>query len=741
MAGSGTQADPYTGTITDIRSIFKGGTIYIVQGTTVNAPPIYDYSGEGYFLYATSVSGLGGGVSVTSDGGVVGTFSSLDGYIIFGKEEKPYGSYSANVTCIASIVLEYVHNLSIYQSIYSSNNLEHVYVNTDSQTRHSVLSVSGSVPGMSISNPASTNDGYYILTGTPTTPGTYTITFTGNENLDTYHTRNFQSTWYITVIRTYSHTINYTASGSSGTGSGSMSPTVVYDTNTGNTNLIFASNGFTAPTGHHFAGWRINDTGTVYQQGNTYSVGANGSVTAYAYWVINTYTVSLTPSPSDKGSVTGAGSYTHGSSVTITAAPASHYHFVNWSDGNTSASRTFTVTSNVALTAYFAIDAFPIIWKNWDGSTLETDANAPYGSTPSYDGSTPTKAATAQYSYTFTGWSPTPVTVTQGAEYTAQFSSAIRSYPVTLQVTGDGSVTGAGTYAYGTSVTIAAIAAEHSHFVRWSDNDTNSSRTFTITGPISLTAVFALDTCIISAVTDGDGTVSGAGTYEYGDEVRLVASPGKSAKFAGWSDGYPLRVRTFTAVEDVELTAYFRDIHGELILSYNNGGKEYTLECTTITSVSDNIKASVLQTPIPTYSADNAFAFDSGASENIQFTIVRKNPENPIDPPDFPDNIPDMYELDWGLYDTTRWGNRIWKLALISMVDRWQMKTDGISVLYLPYVLSENEEGTVQGVYHAPIDENGYIKTLSITYDISSFEVLKVTLNIAIGSMNKGAVK
>lgn len=65
---------------------------------------------------------------------------------------------------------------------------------------------------------------------------------------------------------------------------------------------------------------------------------------------VPSYTVSYKVSGS--GSLTGGSS--SGKSFTVTAVPGNNYHFVRWSDGSTSATRTDTnFTQNVTFTAYF----------------------------------------------------------------------------------------------------------------------------------------------------------------------------------------------------------------------------------------------------------------------------------------------------------------------------------------------------------------------------------------------------
>lgn len=82
-----------------------------------------------------------------------------------------------------------------------------------------------------------------------------------------------------------------------------------------------------------------------------------------------------------------------------------------------------------------------------DGSLLQCDDVA-YGETPVYTGGTPTKTATAQYTYAFAGWTPEIDRVSDDATYTATYTNTLRKYTVAF-VNDDGTVLQESELAYG----------------------------------------------------------------------------------------------------------------------------------------------------------------------------------------------------------------------------------------------------------------------------------------------------
>lgn len=99
------------------------------------------------------------------------------------------------------------------------------------------------------------------------------------------------------------------------------------------------------------------------------------------------------------------------------------YEFNGWNPSITA------VTSNTTYIAKFkTIPKYTITWKNWDESTLAV-FRIKSGEMPVYSGSTPTKPETDQYTYTFTGWTPSVVAASGNATYEATFHAVAKPEP------------------------------------------------------------------------------------------------------------------------------------------------------------------------------------------------------------------------------------------------------------------------------------------------------------------------
>ncbi len=86
---------------------------------------------------------------------------------------------------------------------------------------------------------------------------------------------------------------------------------------------------------------------------------------------------------------------------------------------------TINSSGHLQITHKELIPFYEIKWIMDNGNLIET-VSVKEGTLPTYED--PTKAATAEYTYTFTGWSPDVKIATEDAVYTATFSKTKRSY-------------------------------------------------------------------------------------------------------------------------------------------------------------------------------------------------------------------------------------------------------------------------------------------------------------------------
>lgn len=230
-----------------------------------------------------------------------------------------------------------------------------------------------------------------------------------------------------------------------------------------------------------------------------------------------------------------------------------------------------TVTGDAAYTATYAesINKYTVIWENWDGTVLQTDEDVEYGTTPRYTGATPTRAATAQYTYTFSGWTPEVSSVTGEITYTATYTETVNKYKITWK-NEDGSVIKTEQVAYGQrpvysgKTPFKAATEQYSYvFTGW------TPEIEAVTGNASYTAVFTEELnkyTVIWKNSDEDGTILETDTdVEYGAKPHYDGeTPEKEEDaqytytFSGW-DPEISAVKgdiTYTAVYETTTKTY-----------------------------------------------------------------------------------------------------------------------------------------------------------------------------------------
>ena len=330
----------------------------------------------------------------------------------------------------------------------------------------------------------------------------------------------------------------------------------------------------TANTGYSFTNW--TEDGSVVSTNANYTFTVSANRTMVANFEINTYTISANANPAAGGTVNGAGDYTHGQTVTLTATANTGYNFVNWTENgtavSTNATYSFTATDNRTLVANFEAISYTISASAnpLEGGTITGAGDYTYGQNVTLN-------AVANTGYTFVNWTENGTIVSTNAEYTftansnrnlvANFQINTYNITVTANPTEYGTVSGAGNYTHGQTVTLIATANTDYSFVNWTENgnivSTDAEYSFTATASRTLVANFATITYTITASASpvAGGTVTGSGSYASGQEVNLSAVANTGYNFTNWTENGSV-VSTnadysFTAEADRTLVANF----------------------------------------------------------------------------------------------------------------------------------------------------------------------------------------
>ena len=480
---------PASGSVNVPVSSITSGQVRIVVTKPQRQPYIQDISvgGGGVTTYTIAVSAnpsnggtvTGGGtynqgasctVTATANSGYTFTNWTEGGNVV-----STNASYTFNVTGNRTLVANFTTQAPTTYTISVSANP------TDGGT---VTGGGTFQEGQSCTVTATANTGYTFTNWTESgnvvsTDASYTFTVTGDGTL----VANFQA---------QSYTVTVAANPSAG---GEVTGGGTYDY--GESCVVSA----TPAEGYTFVRWTEN--GTHVSSNATFGFTVTGNRNLVANFQIRSYTINVSANPSNGGTVTGGGTYNHGSSCTITASAHTGYTFQGWT-------------------------------KN--GTQVSTNP-----------------------SYTFT--------VTEAASYVAQFAAQSYTVNATANPTAGGTVTGGGTYDYGQSCTLSASANTGYDFINWTENgnivSSDANYSFTVTGNRTLVAHFAVQTFEVKVSIDPieAATVTGEGTYSYGTEVTLTLQSNEDYQFVNWTENDEViseeMTYSFTITCDRNLVAHF----------------------------------------------------------------------------------------------------------------------------------------------------------------------------------------
>ncbi|MBQ6390514.1 MAG: InlB B-repeat-containing protein, partial [Eggerthellaceae bacterium] len=226
------------------------------------------------------------------------------------------------------------------------------------------------------------------------------------------------------------------------------------------------------------------------------------------------------------------------------ATPQYTYTFAGWDpeiaevDGEATYKATYTSTLN----------KYKVTFVDEDGTELKAAAEYDYG-TPAADvekPADPTKEATPQYTYTFSGWTPEVADVTADATYKATYKATPQEGTLTFDLAGgtlDGK-TGKITIKANVGDTIklpGAPTKDGYTFKCWRGSEYAAGADYEVEGDHTFTAEWVKDgptpvaTHTVVFVANGHGKAPDAQTVEDGEKAKKPANPTADGyTFGGW---------------------------------------------------------------------------------------------------------------------------------------------------------------------------------------------------------------
>lgn len=281
-----------------------------------------------------------------------------------------------------------------------------------------------------------------------------------------------------------------------------------------------------------FVSWTEN--GVFVSAETDYSFAVTSSHTLVANFTAKNYVILAEANPEEGGTVTGMGGFDSGEVCTLTATASPNYEFVKWTKGDmfisSDASFSFTVTESATYIAHFQAKTYTVsvLADPTNGGLVSGDGSYSHGQNC-------TLTAIANEGFDFVKWTREDefvssnasytFPVTNSAIYTAHFQATSYTISISVHPSDGGSVLGSGSYTYGQSCTLQAIANTGYIFNNWTEegsqwSTTESSFTFIVTGNRTLVANF-IEQAPVGAI-DGLFTINSNEDHVYFSKGNLL---------------------------------------------------------------------------------------------------------------------------------------------------------------------------------------------------------------------------
>lgn len=362
---------------------------------------------------------------------------------------------------------------------------------------------------------------------------------------------------------------------------------------------------------YHFVSWNDSSTNNPRHETNVVT-----NLSYSASFALNTSVITYLAGSGgtivgDTPQTVNCGDYT----TSVTALPNTCYHFVNWSDGNVSDTRSDLGTStNQTFTANFELTYY---WLNYSA-----DANGYLiGNVSQYvecglDGTSIT--AMPNSCYHFVNWSDsstqnprTDTNVAANVSVTANF--AINVYTLNYVAGANGTLLGSLSQTVncgGDGTPVTPLSDPCYYFIGWNDSTYSNPRTDTnVMSNISVEANFGIiNYSLVASANNGSAIPSG--TYYCGQVVNLVATPSNiSCVFVNWSGDTGTIANISNASTTITMSGNYSVIanfnYVTYILNYTTSYGGYIAGLTPQTVGLHTNGSSVMAVPITCYSFVN----------------------------------------------------------------------------------------------------------------------------------------